>query len=79
MYAHPMADTDAQIEHRLTAAQDALRAIDDARAERQDAVMAARKAGWSKYRIAKVLGVAGPTVDSIIATAERASGVSAED
>jgi hypothetical protein len=33
--------------------------------------MRARDAGWSKYRIAAVLGVRGPTVDSIIKAAVR--------
>jgi hypothetical protein len=62
---------DAEIERELTEAQDAMRAADAARLRRQAAVMAAREAKWSKYRIAKVLGVGGPTVDSIIAAAER--------
>ena len=62
---------DTQIERALTEAQAAMKAADEARAQRQGAVVAAREAGWSKYRIAKVLGVGGPTVDSIIAAAER--------
>ena len=33
--------------------------------------MEAREAGRSKYRIANVLGVKAPTVDSIISAAER--------
>ena len=36
--------------------------------------MLAREHGWSKYRIAATLGVKGPTVDSIIASAEREQG-----
>jgi hypothetical protein len=62
---------DSEIERALTQAQAAMKAADHARARRQGAVVAARDAGWSKYRIAKVLGVGGPTVDSIIAAAER--------
>ena len=34
--------------------------------------MLAKDAGWSKYKIAATLGVKGPTVDSIIESAERA-------
>lgn len=44
------------------------------RLERQQAVMKARAAGWSKYKIAATLGVKGPTVDSIISAAEREQG-----
>lgn len=63
---------EAQIEQRLTEAQTRFREITRAlRRERQEAVMAAREHGWSKYKIAAVLGVNGPTVDSIIEAAER--------
>ena len=46
----------------------------EAPARRRKAVMLAREHGWSKYRIAATLGVKGPTVDSIIASAEREQG-----
>lgn len=59
------------IERRLRAAQAGLRAAEEARVERQEAVMAAREAGWSKYKIAQVLGVGAPTVASIIASATK--------
>jgi DNA-binding NarL/FixJ family response regulator len=59
------------VERDLIAAQAAIDRAKTARTERQDAVVRARAAGWSKYRIAAVLGVKGPTVDSIIAAAER--------
>ena len=65
---------DAGIERELTEAQaDVVRAR-EAALRRRKAVVQARAAGWSKYRIAAVLGVGGPTVDSIIATAERQDG-----
>jgi DNA-directed RNA polymerase specialized sigma24 family protein len=41
------------------------------RLKRQAAVVAARTAGLSKYRIAALMGLKGPTIDSIIASAER--------
>lgn len=41
------------------------------RLRRQTAVKRAREAGWSKYRIAATMGIKGPTVDSIISSAER--------
>jgi DNA-binding NarL/FixJ family response regulator len=41
------------------------------RQARQDIVMKALAAGWSKYAIAQAMGVKGPTVDSIISTARR--------
>lgn len=62
---------DAVIERQLREAQDEIAAAREAKLRRQAAVMAAKDAGWSKYRIARVLGVGGPTVDSIIAAAER--------
>lgn len=66
-----MDDPETEIERELTDAQAAVKAVTEARLRRQRAVMAARAAGWSKYRIAAVMGVKGPTVDSIIDTAER--------
>lgn len=63
---------DAEIERELTEAQAAVEAARKAPVQRRAAVMQAREHGWSKYRIAAVLGVKGPTVDSIIASAERA-------
>jgi DNA-directed RNA polymerase specialized sigma24 family protein len=41
------------------------------RLKRQAAVIRARDAGLSKYKIAAVMGIKGPTVDSIIEAAER--------
>jgi len=65
---------DTQIERELTEAQADVIKAREAPARRRKAVMLARAAGWSKYRIAATLGVRGPTVDSIIASAERESG-----
>jgi hypothetical protein len=61
---------EAAIEAELVAAQAAVDSAKQARIRRQDAVVAARAAGWSKYRIAATLGVKGPTVDSILKAAE---------
>jgi DNA-directed RNA polymerase specialized sigma24 family protein len=69
MYTHHMEDPD--IERRLTDAQAAVIKARDATIKRREAVMAARGAGWSKYKIAATLGVKGTTVDSIIKSAER--------
>jgi DNA-binding NarL/FixJ family response regulator len=60
-----------EIERELTEAQAAVKAAREARLRRQRAVMKAVSAGWTKYRIAAVLDVKGPTVDSIIKTARR--------
>lgn len=62
---------DTELERALRDAQDAVTLAREAKVQRQEAVLRARSAGWSKYRIAAVLGVKGPTVDSIIAAAER--------
>ena len=62
---------DSAIEHELTEAQADVVKARKAPARRRKAVMLAREQGWSKYRIAAVLGVKGPTVDSIIESAER--------
>lgn len=43
-------------------------------ARRREAVMQALAAGMTKYKIAAVLGVRGPTVDAIIESAERKRG-----
>lgn len=61
---------EAAIEAELVAAQAAVDTAKQARIRRQEAVVNARDAGWSKYRIAQVLGVKGPTVDSILKAAE---------
>jgi DNA-binding NarL/FixJ family response regulator len=45
------------------------------RAERQQAVMEALNAGWTKYKIAATMGIKGPTLDSIITAAEREAKV----
>ena len=65
---------DSEIERELTEAQAEVVSAREAPARRRRAVMLARENGWSKYRIAAVLGVRGPTVDSIIAASERESG-----
>lgn len=64
---------DEAIEAELVAAQAAVDSARQARIRRQEAALKARDAGWSKYRIAQVLGVKGPTVDSILETAEKKS------
>ena len=64
-------DPDTEIERDLKDAQEAMESVARAaRLRRQEAVMRARRAGWSKYKIANTLGVRGPTVDSIIKSAE---------
>jgi DNA-binding NarL/FixJ family response regulator len=64
-------DERAAIEQELAEAQAAVEAVKEARIRRQNAVMRALELGLTKYRIAAVLGVRGPTVDSIISTAKR--------
>jgi hypothetical protein len=59
-----------EIRQKLKDAQDAVLA-DEAKVNRRKMVMIARAHGWTKYKIAAALGVKGPTVDSIIKTAER--------
>ena len=65
---------ESQIERELTEAQADVIKAREATDRRRKAVMLARDAGWSKYKIAATLGVKGPTVDSIIASAEREQG-----
>lgn len=62
---------DEEITRELTEAQADVTKARAAPARRRKAVMLAREHDWSKYRIAAVLGVKGPTVDSIIESAER--------
>jgi len=63
---------ESEVERELTEAQEEFtRLTTRVRLRRQAAVMSARRAGWSKYRIAATLGVKGSTVDSIIASAEK--------
>ena len=62
---------DSEIERELTEAQADMVKAREASARRRRAVILARERGWSKYKIAATLGVKGPTVDSIIASAER--------
>ena len=65
-------DETADIERELAEAQAEFQeATERVRLRRQAAVMRARAAEISKYRIAQVMGVQGPTVDSIIKAAER--------
>lgn len=66
-------EEDPEIARELAEAQAAIISARAATARRRAAVVRARDAGWSKYRIAQVLGVGGPTVDSIIASAEKRS------
>jgi DNA-binding NarL/FixJ family response regulator len=67
---------DTEIERKLAETQAAVIAARQARLARQEAVMEALAAGWSKYRIAATLDVKAPTVDSIIKAAEREAGSS---
>jgi DNA-directed RNA polymerase specialized sigma24 family protein len=62
---------ESEIERELTEAQADVVKAREASVRRRKAVMLARDAGWSKYKIAATLGVKGPTVDSIISSAER--------
>lgn len=62
---------DDEITRELVEAQADVTKAREAPARRRKAVMLAREHDWSKYRIAAVLGVKGPTVDSIIESAER--------
>lgn len=67
--------TEEEVRRRLANAQEAFRdGTRRLRLERQQAVMEARAAGWSKYKIAAAMGIKGPTVDSIIATATDSAG-----
>ncbi|MGW4525172.1 hypothetical protein [Amycolatopsis sp. NPDC004378] len=66
-----MDDIEAQLRAAQAAVDKAAKTTQQARTRRQEAVVAARAANWSKYRIAAVLGVKAPTVDSIIKTAEK--------
>lgn len=62
----------AALLRELVASQKAFDAgLTKLRRRRQAAVMAALAGGVNKYQIAKAMGVHGPTVDSIIKTAER--------
>ena len=60
-----------EIERELLEAQADVEKAREAPARRRRAVMLARDHDWSKYKIAATLGVKGPTVDSIIKSAER--------
>ena len=66
-----MTSTDDDIAAELRDSQAAVLTIDAIRRRRQAAVTAALNAGWTKYRIAAELGVAAPTVDSIIKAARK--------
>ena len=61
----------AEIEQRLKDAQAAMAVADDLVNERRLAVAEALAQGWTKYKIAAVLGVRGPTVDSIVKAINR--------
>jgi DNA-binding NarL/FixJ family response regulator len=64
-------ETDDAIAAELRESQAAVNTIDTIRRRRQAAVLAALDAGWTKYRIAAELGVAAPTVDSVIKAGRR--------
>ena len=59
------------IGQELDDAQAGIEAQREATVRRQQAVRKALAAGWTKYKIAKRLGVNAPTVDSIVKTLER--------
>lgn len=71
MYCRAVSDTDeAAVQVELIEAQAWFEEMTAAaRKRRRDAVLRARDAGWSKYRIAATIGVAAPTVTSIIKAA----------
>jgi DNA-directed RNA polymerase specialized sigma24 family protein len=71
MYHAHVEDTDDALERELREAQADFARLTAARLRRQAAVTQAKYAGWSKYRIAAVLGVERPTVDSILKAAAR--------
>lgn len=66
-----MDDIEAQLRATQAAVEKAAKPLQAARARRQEAVLKARAAGMSKYRIAAILDVKAPTVDSIIKAAEK--------
>lgn len=79
MYACLVEGTeDEALERELREAQEDFKRLAPARLRRQAAVAAARRAEWSKYRIAAVLGVERPTVDSIIEAIKRAEAKAAD-
>ena len=65
---------DSEIERDLTEAQADVTRAREANVRRRRAVMAALAADWTKYKIASVLGVGGPTVDAIIKAAGHEAG-----
>ena len=67
-------ETDDAIAAELRDSQAAVNTIGAIRHRRQAAVLAALDADWTKYRIAAELGVAAPTVDSVIKAARRDAG-----
>jgi DNA-binding NarL/FixJ family response regulator len=70
VYAPLMDGTEVEeIEQELREAQARVIAAREATRQRQQAVIKARAAGLSKYRIAEILGVKAPTVDSILKAA----------
>lgn len=62
---------ETELVRELKEAQADVRAARAAPARRRKAVTQALAAGMTKYKIAAVLGVRGPTVDAIIESAER--------
>lgn len=67
-----MTEGETDIERELIEAQAEVTEIaTQARLRRQRAVMAALDAGWKPYRIARVMGIAGGTLNAIITAAER--------
>lgn len=68
------------IERELVASQAEVTEIaTQARLRRQRAVLAALDAGWSRYRIAQVMGIASGTLNAIIAAAERQEPPAGDD
>jgi hypothetical protein len=68
--------SESEIERELTEAQADVIRVREASSRRRRAVMAALAADppWTKYKIAAVLGVGGPTVDAIVKAAQREAG-----
>lgn len=70
--AHSQDMPDDPIADRLAAAQNAyLAGTSEVAQERRDAVEAALKAGWTRYRIARFWGVHDNTITAIVKTIEK--------
>jgi hypothetical protein len=62
---------DEDIQRELIESHAAVKAAEEARARRQKAVVAALDAGWSRYKIGKVLGMGDNNVLAIMKAAGR--------